>query len=460
MDVLLLNLNDYINEQGQEKKYLARQVWVPPLGLLYIGQVLVDNGYSVKVYDQNTSGATNSAILDYIKKLNPKIVGFSVLIDNFYTVKDIVTKLKAWNPNVITVAGNYFATFFPDNLMKEIDFDFCIRGEGEYSFLHLVNHLLEKKTDLKGIAGLSYHENGVIKSNPLPEKLVNLDELPIPNRKLIDFSYGLSGKSSSVLSSRGCPYRCRFCTFSMVMGKTWRPRSIKSVIEEIQLLKEQGNKTIVFVDDNFTLNKKRVFQLTAEIRKNRLDDLRFLAVCRADNADMNVLRALVSSNFVQILFGIESGTQRILDYYRKGITIEQIKQAIKTTKKVGLELIYGSFVLGAPDETLSEVLNTLKFARKLDLTISIFQILYANPTSPIYQELVEKGLYTPRADDWKKVFKIPDIAPTSVPTKILEDKIGESICELLNKTGTVKFILNALRTKFHMNAIIHSIQKG
>jgi len=457
MDILLLNLNNFIDEHGQESKFRVKQVWVPPLGLLYIGQLLIENGYNVKVYDQNVTVAENFEIMNLIKKLNPQIVGFSVLIDNFWTVKDIHKKLKHWNPNIITVAGNYFANFFPEKLMKEMDFDFCIRGEGEFSFLNLVNHLDKKKHDFHEIKGLTFRENNVVKSTPLPEKLTNLDELPIPNRKLIDFNYGLTGKSTSILSSRGCPYQCRFCTFSIVMGRKWRPRSVKNVAEEIKLLKDQGYKDIVFVDDNFTLNKKRIFRLCAEIKRNQLDDLRFLGVCRVDNASFNILRALVSAHFIQILYGIESGSQRILDYYKKGITIPQIKQAVKTANKARLELLYGTFVLGAPSETLSEAKETIKFANKLNLTFPIFQILYANPIAPIYQELVEKGQHIPQEDDWKKVFKIPDISPTSIPTRVLMKLLNEGVTQILNKRRVTHHLFQALKNNFYIDATIHSI---
>lgn len=459
MDILLINLNNFIDEHGQESKFRVKQVGSPPLGLLYVAQLLLENSYNVKVYDQNVTVAENFEVLKLIKKLNPKIVGFSVLLDNLWTVKDIQEKLKKWNPNIITVAGNYFATFFPEKLMREIDFDFCIRGEGEFTFLSLVEHLDKKRVNFHEIKGLTFRENNVIKSTPLPEKLTNLDKLPIPNRKLIEFNPGLAGKSTSILSSRGCPFQCRFCTFSIVMGRKWRPRSVKNVVEEIKLLKDQKYKDIAFIDDNFTLNKKRIFRLCAEIKRNQLDNLRFVGDCRVDNATFDILRALVTAHFIQIVFGIESGTQRILDYYNKRITLAQIKQAVKNADKTRLEFIYGSFLLGAPSETLSEVRDTIKFANKLNITIPIFQILYANPISPIYRELVEKGQYLPQEDDWKKVFKIPDISPTSLPIKVLMRLIEEEVNQILGKRRIIHHLFKALKYKYYIDTTIASIIK-
>lgn len=326
-------------------------------------------------------------------------------------------------------------------------------------FLDLVNHLSKGKKDFAEIKGLTYRENGVIKSTSLPEKIRNLDDLPIPDRKLIDFNYRFNGKSTSILSSRGCPYTCRFCNFSAVMGKAWRPRSAQNVAEEIKLLKDQGYKDILFIDDNFTLSKKRIFQLCAEIRRNHLDDLSFSGDCRVDNASFDILRALVSSNFIQVLFGIESGTQRILDYYKKGVTVSQIKQAVKNAQKVRIENIYASFVLGAPDETYSEMVNTIKFAYKLPLTFLVFQILYVIPISPIYKELIEQGYYTPGKDDWTKVLKVPDICKTVVPKNLLLKLIDEAFIRFFNKKRLAKLILNTLIKNSEIETVINSIKK-
>ncbi|MHA1358790.1 MAG: B12-binding domain-containing radical SAM protein [Candidatus Helarchaeota archaeon] len=458
MDILLLNLANLIGEQGKEREYHIKQFAVPPLGLLYLGQILNEHGYSVKVYDQTVTGINNIELLKLIKKLNPRIVGFSVLIDNLWTTIDLHKKLKNWNPNIITVAGNYFATFFPEQLLKLVNFDFCVRGESEYILLNLVEVLFKKKKNLNEIKGLTYRENNTIKSTPPAEKVEDLNILPFPDRKLIDFNYRLQSKSTSLLSSRGCPFNCLFCSFSAVMGKTWRPRSVNNVIEELQLVKEQGYKDILFVDDNFTLNQKRIFQLCAEIKRNKLDDLNFSGDCRIDNVSFNLMRALVSINCRKVTFGIESGNQGTLNYYQKGITIEQIRQAIKTAKKARMDIIYGSFIVGAPGETISECINTIKFANALGLSFTIVQILETLPISPIYKELVKKRHYQPTPNDWQKSFNVPDICPTAVPTNVLLKIIAEGFVRFLNKNYLMKLIFNTLVNDYNLNVLIHSIK--
>lgn len=459
MDVLLLNLADLVTDQGEENRnYIVKQTAVPPIGLLYLGQVLHDNSYSVKIYDQLVTGKNNETVMKVIQRYDPAVVGFSILINNLATTTDLFKRLKDWNPNVITVAGNYLPTFFPEKLMNELDFNFCIRGEGEYTLLELVNRIFKKKEDYHTIKGLVFREKGYIKSTPLPENIQNLDVLPIPDRKLIDFNYHLQNKSTSLLSSRGCPFKCRFCCFSVLMGKKWRARTVPNIIEEIQLLKEQGFKEILFVDDNFSLNKNRIFQLATEIRRNKLDDLNFSGDCRVDNSSFDLMRALIAMNCRNIMFGIESGNQRILDYYQKGQTLDQIKQAVKNAKKAQMNLIYGSFVLGAPNETFQENKNTVIFANKLGLSYIVLQILEIIQISPIYQDLIENGLYTPHKDDWKKVFKVPEICPTAVPNKILYRLMDEGMLHFFNKKYLTRMLFSALTGDYYVETIINFIK--
>lgn len=458
MDIFLLNLADLVTEQGDNNKYFVKQEAIPPLGLLYLGQILHENGYSVKIYDQLVTGESNDSVLKIIQKFDPEVVGFSVLFNNLWTTIDLFRRLKDCNPNVITVAGNYFATFFPENLMKELDFNFCVKGEGEYILLELMNKIWKKKDDFKEVKGLVYRENGTIKTTPLPEKIQNLDALPIPDRKLIDFNYHLQSKSTSLLSSRGCPFKCRFCFFSAVMGKGWRPRTVSNILEEIQLLKDQGYRDILFADDNFSLSKKRIFQLTAEIKRNQLDDLNFSGVCRIDNTTFDLMRALVTMNCRKIVYGIENGNQRILDYYQKGQTIDQIKQAVKTAKKARMDLIFGSFILGAPDETFEEARNTVVFANKLELSYIVFQILETIQISPIFHELVDKGLYSPREDDWKRTYKVPDICPTAIRKNILYRLMDEGILQFFNKNYLIRMIFDALKGDYYIETIINFIK--
>lgn len=459
MDVLLLNLANMVDEEGNNKEYFIKQSTVPPLGLLYLAQVLNDNEYDVKVYDQTVTGMRNSELMGLIKKFDPKIIGFSIIVDNLYTTIDLIKRVKKWNPNLITIGGQYFGTFYPEKIMKEIDLDFCIHGEGEYILLNLVNMIYKNKKDFEDIKGISYRKNGIIKSTSPAKKIENLDEMPFPNRKLIDFNYKLFHKSTSILTSRGCPFQCRFCFFSAITGNKWRSRSAKNIIEELEMLKNQGYKEILFVDDNFTLNLNRIYRICAGIKKNQLDDLEYSCDSRIDNASLQLFRALRTINCKKITFGIESGVQRILDYYNKKITINQIKNAIKNAKKAKMEILYGSFVLGAPNETLDDIKKTIEFANKLKLSFMVYEILETIPISPIYKECVENNWYKPRDDDWKHIFLVPEICPKAVNKNVLTKIIQNAITKFIsNKKRNINLIFDSLKTKYYMDGIINSVK--
>jgi anaerobic magnesium-protoporphyrin IX monomethyl ester cyclase len=463
MDVLLFCLADMVDEQYQPKRYEANQKGLPPLGLLYIAQVLSNKGYSVKVYDQNVTGVPNDELLEtIIKKNDPHVIGFSLLIHNYFTTSDLVCKVKAWNPNLTIVAGNYIPTFYPDQLMKaDPGVDFCIRGEGEFSFLNLVDHVFKNKTNLHEISGLSYRENGITKSTLIQGHVKNLDEIPIPDRKLVDFNYRLQQKSTSMITSRGCPFKCTFCYFEGIMGHVWRPRSVKNIMDEILMLNEQGYKEVLVGDSNFVLNKKRTLELCAEMKRNQVDDMTFSGDTRVDRVDYNILRSMVKAHFGQLLFGIESGNQRILNYYCKGTTIDQIKQAVKTAKKAQFDVIFGSFIVGAPDETADEIITTLKFANKLDLTFAAFQVLNTLPISPIYRDIVNRGYYKPKDDDWKRWIEVPDVSPVAVPKHRLTRLMDEGFAQFWSNPKRIfQFVKQALVQDTYMDYTLATLKNA
>ena len=437
IDVMLLSPGDLKDDCFKDKEVKGSHTSMPPLGLLYLAQVLHDDGFSVKVYDQNVTNIKNDDLMEkVIKKLDPKIIGFSMCLHNYFTSVDLIRKVKDWNPNVITIAGNYTATFYSDKMMgEESKLDYCMRGEAEFNFRDFVNCVLRKKGDIKDIKGLVYRENGIIKVKDIPPNIKDVDTLPIPDRRLVDFNYKMQRKSTSIMTSRGCPHNCKFCYFASIMGKRWRPRSVESIIEELDMLRGQGIREILFGDSNSTYFKKRTLKLCSMIKKEKLDEISYFGDVRVDRVDYDILRALAQVNFGKVLFGIESGNQRILDYYNKGTTIAQIKQAVKTAQKAKMDVVFGSFIVGAPDETLDEVINTIKFANKLDLTFSAFQVLSTIPISSIYHELVQKG-YKPKKDDWKGWVFASDISKEAVPRKRLEALINE---------GFVRFWKNPLR---------------
>ncbi|MEM2325327.1 MAG: radical SAM protein, partial [Archaeoglobaceae archaeon] len=198
-------------------------------------------------------------------------------------------------------------------------------------------------------------------------------------------------KHFPMITSRGCPFACRYCSSSLFMGHRFRARSAKNVVDEIEwLMDEFKAKHIAFSDDTFTLNKKRVVEICEEIKRRKLE-ITWSCSSRIDTVTDELLKLMKSVGCVAIYYGIESASKRILEYYRKRISIERAKEVVRTTRKIGISTIC-SFIIGAPIETREEMKKTLEFAIKLDPDYAQFTILTPYPGTEIYEEAKRKNL--------------------------------------------------------------------
>ncbi len=395
--VVLINPGP-VSKQEHKRQWVGDVSLYPPLSLLYLSSILKNNGYKVEVIDQAAERLYLDGILKWIKQRDPDIVGFSIIPSPFYsnTPWIISREIKKWNPNLKIVFGNRHATYNDWRILQAYpSVDVCVRGEAEYTFLELVD-AFSKGQSLKNVKGVTYREDGKIQRNPDRELLKNLDELPFPDRTLLKYDYqpSLGGISlfpsgfTTIVGSRGCPFNCRFCCEANYHG--FRKRSLENILEEVELLENQGFKFMTFTDDHFTMNKKRVLKFCTLLKKNRID-MDWGCEGRVDQVSLDMLRAMSASNCRILFYGIESASQRILDYYRKGITPHQSILAVNKARKAKIPFIMGSFVLGAPDETLSEIQNTLRFVDRLDLDYPFISILTICPGSDIWSELVAEG---------------------------------------------------------------------
>lgn len=389
----------YIIERGHETTGSY-----PPLGILYIMSYLKERGYNCSLIDQHAIKIPTGRVLERIKKQDPDIVGFNTLTDiNMGARAIFIAKIiKKWNPNVIIVFGNCHATFNHDRILKKYPFvDICVRGEGEITFYELVRSL-EKNQDLKNILGITYKKNGKIYVNPDRPLIKSLDELPFPDRKVLEIKYmsnygGLNadyGKFTTIQSSRGCTFNCTFCCQSKISRRIWRARSISNVIEELKHLSSEGYTNLYWVDDNFTNNPRRAIKLFRAIQENKL---KFVWVCdqRLDLVNNELLYEMRRAGCRTISLGIESANQRILNYLNKGITPKIAMDATRKAKKMGIDFIMGTFVIGLPTETLAEIKKTLYFAQKLDLDYPQFHIYGAIPGTEIWDKLVDEEKIDP-----------------------------------------------------------------
>jgi len=292
----------------------------PPLGILYIATLLRQEGIEVTILDQAAEGYSIKKTAKWVEKQDPDILGFSALASSGKTAARIAQKVKQNNPNITTVFGNYYATFNDKRVLKTYpQVDIIVRGEGEETIKELIE-MLEKKHTLKKVKGITFRERNKIIATPDRPLIKNIDAIPIPDRTLLDVEYhstlvgaiGAPKKFTTLLSSRGCPYRCRFCGCQNIVHGTWRPRSVEKTFEELQLLASDGYRQFLFVDDSFTINQKRIIKLSKKIVKEKLD-IEWMCEGRVNHASYELMRSMVKAGCRIIYFGVESANQRILD---------------------------------------------------------------------------------------------------------------------------------------------------
>lgn len=379
--------------------------WIP-LGLVYLGTVLKEHGFSIKLLDAAAHRYDLAKILQWIEHVNPDIVGISAMTMSFLASIHLAKAIKGWNPNIKIVLGHYHPTIEAENIIQKYSeiVDYCVRGEGEQIFLNLSRFLEENPerdpVDIKGLTFKDAYKK--IISTPNPSLIMDLDKIPFPDRTLIDFEYKwsfagfevLNSKFTTMLSSRGCPYNCTYCACSKFARRKWRPRSPENIIEEMAIIQDQGYTELSFIDDNFTLNSKRVIKLCELMKKERID-INWHTDGRVDQISQDMLDWMHHAGCRSIWYGFESANQRILDLYNKKTKVTQFHDAIRAARKAKIDIIVGLFMMGAPTETLEEIRNTIHFALTADLDLPFFNIVDIYSGIKLWQDYVDRGVISP-----------------------------------------------------------------
>lgn len=439
----------------------------PPLGILYLATVLEKEGVETSILDQSPKGYGLEETVKWVEKENPDILGFSTLASSGRTAASIAQKVKKRNPNTLIVFGNYYATFNAERILNKYPWvDIAVRGEAENTVLDIAK-CLKNKTSLKKVLGLTFRHKNKIFSTPDRSLIKNVDSVPFPRREMLDVEYHsiLAGaiaapkKFTSVLSSRGCIFRCRFCGCQRFARGVWRPRTVENTLEELLLLVSQGYKQFLFVDDSFTLNPKRVIKLCRKMRQEKVD-MEWICESRVDQCSYEMVKEMVKAGCKIIYFGIESANQRILNYYNKQTTPEQTKNAVKNARKAGMDVIVGSFILGAPDETRSEIVNTLKFAETLPIDLPQFNILGVFPGMEIWEELKMKGFLKNDEEYWEQGVAVSEIYPHAVPFQEIRQMIHEYFKHyFLRASYVASQILRMLKSTYRIHVIATNLTR-
>ena len=351
---------------------------MPPLGIAWLAAVLRENGFKdVVLIDSMANHYSNADILELLKKEGPDMVGISFGTQIRFSAFDLIRLIKESFPDAPVVVGGPHPTLTAQDTLENIpEIDFAVRGEGEISFLNLVKSI-EAGKDYSGIRGISFRDNGKVIHNPSELPIHDLDALPFPARDLLpiekyDKTTILSKKRTlNIMTSRGCPYWCVYCSTSEQWGHRIRHRSPKNVVDEIESIFKDYPfiEGIRFFDDVFTMDKKRVLEICDEIFRRKLN---FVWECeaRANTIDRELVAGMRRAGCEFIDLGIESGSDRVLKNIKKGITVEQAIFAAKTIKEAGIGL-KAFFMHGLPGETYEDIKKTVFLSRYLYYNLGV-----------------------------------------------------------------------------------------
>lgn len=409
-EVILINLH-----QKGEPDYT-----VPP-GILYIGSYVQENGFSVKVlnFKVGNDKKLDESDIEIIKKelKDCLCVGFSVMtlqVPKSLEVSKLIKKLK---PCVKIAWGGAHPTLFPEQTVRNANIDFVIMREGEQPFLELIKALKAKKQDFSKIKGLVFKNKGKIIQNPRQPMFAYFEKM-MPNHELVEeftresmdlLLFGKPYKCVGVHTGRGCPYRCNFCINKMFYGNARINRSIDSIIREIKIVMKKFNPNLInLIDENFFTDKRRVEEFCDKLKKNNLD-IAWITSSRVnyfDHFDDAFLKKLKNSGCIALLFGAESGSQKILNYIQKGITPEQTYTAAAKCVKHDIFPVF-SIMIGFPNETKDDLLKTLDMMHRiLNLSnrvgVTAVHILRPYPGSEVYNDCKKYGFDEPKSlEEWE-----------------------------------------------------------
>jgi radical SAM superfamily enzyme YgiQ (UPF0313 family) len=366
----------------------------PPLGLGYIAAVLEENGYSnIKILDSQALNFTQNDYRRFLKRYNPDFLGIQTLTPNFENALSAARIAKEANSPIVALGG-YHPTAMPDESLNLANgnVDILFRGEAEFTVLKFLQ-AFEQGKKWKQLDGISYLDSKPIHNPPSP-LIQDLDSLPLPARHLLPMDkyriFGSSFPATSVITSRGCPFSCDFCSVSAFYGAKWRPRSPEKIAEEIRFLREEMDiKATAFVDDLFFISSKRVKKLSAAL--SRIKDIYWGATTRADKGSLELLTMMRKAGCRLVFVGVESGSQMILDRIHKKTTLTQIERYFDNTKKARIDSL-ASVSFGFPSETKQTVLSTVNWVvNRLDPSLALFTLATPYPGTDFYQEMLQQG---------------------------------------------------------------------
>jgi anaerobic magnesium-protoporphyrin IX monomethyl ester cyclase len=346
-------------------------------------------------------------------------------ISSYMAFKQMALGLKRKAPQIPIIAGGPFANKNSVNILNDCPYVDCVgRGEGE----ELLPEYLDNIDNPGKIGGLTWRDGDKIVQNPPRVLISDLNQFPYPDRTSLPIDYIESlpldipavlslDKFCTIQTSRGCPFVCIYCDIPSLNGGKWRHRSPDHVLGEMQQLNDEGYRSIYFTDDHFLMKGKRIQAICDGIIERKL---KFHWGCegRVDSFVVDQFPLMVKANCKMLAFGVEAGTQHILDRLKKRQTLAQVEHAISEAKKSGIETVHGFFVIGSPGEKENDILDSFRFAARLNLDSFGFNRLSVYRGTPLWKEYVERGLIDDE-HDWDRWFRCSEIDSSVLPGNVV-----------------------------------------
>jgi radical SAM superfamily enzyme YgiQ (UPF0313 family) len=398
----------------------------PPIGIETLAPAVREHGHEVRMFDTCHPEMKEEHIAAAVLEDKPDVVALSFLSTTSYpATKSMARRLKRTSPDTPIILGGVFATMNAKEILADCPYSDAVgKGEGE----ELLPDYMANLGNLGDVAGLAWRSGEEIVENAPRPILRDLDKFPYPDRKSlpIDYIESMPLDVPAVLSldrfctmqtSRGCPYPCIYCDIPALADGKWRHRSPEHVLGEMQQLSDAGYRSIYLTDDHFLLKRKRIQAICEGIIDRKLK-FRWGCEGRVDSVAVEELPLMGKANCGFLAFGIEAGTQKVLDRLKKRQSLAQIEHAVSEAKRHGVATAHGFFLVGSPDETEEDIVESFRFAARLKLDTFGFNRLCVYRGTPLWKEYVERGIIDDERD-WYKWFKCSDIDPTVLPSEVV-----------------------------------------
>lgn len=449
----------------------------PPLNLMYLAGAVEQAGFSPQIIDANLLNVPPDRIAEIIAPLHPDLVGLTATTATISKAFQYIKKIRDAVPESFIFIGGPHVTFLPAETLADCrELDAVVIGEGEETVVELVRSFSTTDPHWPDpIQGIAYRRKDGdmvrIMVTPARPLIQDLDTLPFPARHLVPFNeYKLFNREAAIgymITSRGCTFACNYCSSSHLMGRKFRARSPKNVVDEVEELAVVYHvDTIEFLDDNFLLDRSRALNIAREIRSRGLD-ISFVASSRVNGVNHDLLRELKQAGLSTIYYGVESGSMRTLYLMNKRITLSMAEHAVRIAKDCGISVLT-SFILGYPGETYEDMDATIRFAISLDPDYAQFTILTPYPGTPIFQKLKEANLLA--TEEWDRYtvleplirYESYGLTPRQVSRKLKEAYLRFYLRPgyLFRRPGLLKTVFFTLYHSYLRPAFSHSDPQG